>query len=294
MVSRAARYASAVRRDLRTVTAAELPSLRDLFARANDAPYDLVAVAEEKCFGAGVSGAPVVRAIERGGRIAAAAVISGKWLRVLAVDRDERGRGLGTALLADAEAHGASVIAAEPGNYFLPGAPETLRPFFERRGYTETAATWNLHTPLPAPSAQHRAPSAQHPAPVSRANHAEAPKLLQFINDHFGSIWRFEAAKAFERDVPPLFIAWDGGEPVGFAAHEVNNRGLGWFGPTGVAKAQRGRGLGCRLLLASLADLHAIGYARAVIPWTDALPFYERCCGAKPASRLIAFTKLQP
>ena len=33
----------------------------------------------------------------------------------------------------------------------------------------------------------------------------------------------------------------------------------------------RGRGIGCQLLLASLADLRRLGYERAVIPWTDAL-----------------------
>ena len=46
---------------IRPASSADLPRLRELFARANDAPYDLVRVAEEKCFGAGVSGSPDVR-----------------------------------------------------------------------------------------------------------------------------------------------------------------------------------------------------------------------------------------
>lgn len=266
---------------IRTATADEIGALRELFARANDAPYDLAAVAEEKCFGTGIAGAPVVKVFEHNGRIEGAAVTCGKWLRILAVDREHRRRGIGTALLHDSAA---TVIAAEPGNYFTPGVDESLRGFFEKRGYVEAAATWNLDV----------ATSNQQPTTVTRAKHADADRILTFIEQHFGRIWRFEAAKAFEREQPPLFVVEDAGELAGFAAHDVNNRGLGWFGPTGVAKALRGRGLGCQLLLASLADLHSMGYPRAVIPWTDALAFYDRCSGAKPAYRFIAFTKPEP
>jgi predicted N-acetyltransferase YhbS len=59
-------------------------------------------------------------------------------------------------------------------------------------------------------------------------------------------------------------------------------------------KSMRGKGVGCKLLLASLADLRRLGYARAVIPWTDALDFYRKCCGAIPAHRFVAFSKAQP
>src|SRR5919205_1136603 len=43
-----------------TASRADLSRLQTLFADANDTPYDLVRVAEEKCFGAGVAGKPVV------------------------------------------------------------------------------------------------------------------------------------------------------------------------------------------------------------------------------------------
>ena len=46
---------------LRRATPADLPALRELFTNANDAPYDLAAVTEEKCFGPGIEGAPEVR-----------------------------------------------------------------------------------------------------------------------------------------------------------------------------------------------------------------------------------------
>jgi GNAT superfamily N-acetyltransferase len=208
------------------------------------------------------------------------AVSCGKWLRILAVDPEARRQGIGTALLGDE-----SVIFAEPGNYFTPGVlmeDEGTRAFFRHRGFTETQSTWNLEVALDG--------TLPHP-PATRATHADADRVLSFVEREFGRIWRFEAAKAFEREVPPAFIAEEGGEITGFAVHDVNNRGLGFFGPTGVARSMRGRGVGCRLLLASLADLRRMGYARAVIPWTDALEFYRKCCGARPAHQFVTMVR---
>jgi GNAT superfamily N-acetyltransferase len=266
---------------IRTATPTDVPALRALFTRANDSPYDLAAVAEEKCFGDGMAGAPITRLFERDGQILGAAVTCGKWLRMLAVDPMARRQGIGSALLGDE-----SVIFAEPGNYLMPGVPvddEGTRAFFQARGFVETQSTWNLEVDLDGISGD-----------ATRPMHDDADRVLAFVEREFGRIWRFEAAKAFERESPTAFVAIEDGAIAGFAVHDVNNRGLGFFGPTGVAKSMRGRGIGCRLLLASLHDLHALGYARAVIPWTDALDFYRKCCGATPAHRFVAFARPRP
>jgi GNAT superfamily N-acetyltransferase len=267
-------------------TTDDLSALRALFARANDAPYDLARVAEEKCFGEGVAGAPVVRVF---GSFEGAVVTCGRYVRVLIVDREQRGRGIGTALLKDAEARGATIIGAEAGNYFTPGAPEALTAFFEKRGYVQTAETWNLHVDVGRASAR-----LDGLKPVLRAEHADRDRVLDFIEEHFGRIWRFEVAKAFDDELPRMFVTEDHGELTGFAAHDINNHGLGFFGPTGVRKGMRGRGLGCALLLASLADLRRLGYTRAIIPWTDAFDFYRKCCGAVPAHRFVTMTRSSP
>lgn len=251
--------------EIRTATPADLAALRELFARANDAPYDLATVAEEKCFGDGIAGAPVARVCERDGQFLGAVVTCGKWLRILAVDRDHRNRGIGTTLLEDAKA---TVIAAEPGNYFTPGVLEPA--FFIKRGYREKAKTWNLEVELDG-----------FDDIAQRAE--DRDRVLNFIEREFGRIWRFEAAKA-----PTIFIEEHEGEIAGFAAHDANNHGLGFFGPTGVKTSLRGRGIGGRLVRASLADLRRLGYRKAVIPWTDALDFYAKCCGAKPAHQFVA------
>ncbi|HUR82838.1 MAG TPA: GNAT family N-acetyltransferase, partial [Thermoanaerobaculia bacterium] len=275
---------------IRTACIHDLPKLRELFVNANDAPYSLAAVAEEKCFGHGVSGEPVVRVW---GDFEGAAVTCGRHLRLLAVARASRRRGIGTALLKDAEERGANVIAAEAGNYFTPGVFDGdvgSVAFFRRHGYLETRFTHNLIANVGRASA--RPPQADGLKPIlRRATAGEAEQVLDFIEKEFGRIWRFEAAKAFEEDPPRVFLTEEGGAITGFAVHDVNNRGLGFFGPTGVRKDQRGRGLGCDLLRASLADLRGMGYERAVIPWTDALEFYRKCSGALPAHRFVAFAR---
>lgn len=261
---------------IRTVQRSELERLRELFARANDAPYDLAAVADEKCFGRGLSGEPVVRVY---GDFLGVAVTCGRFLRILAVDRAERGHGIGTALLTDS---GASVIGAEPGNYFTPGVADGA--FFLRHGYRATASTTNLEVDLE--------PFDSIPDAVRRATQSERERVLAFVEREFGPMWRFETSHAFLHPAPTFFyVLDDAGAVAGFAAHDANNRGLGFFGPTGVAKHLRGRGLGRMLLLASLADLRRMGHRRAIIPWTDALEFYRKSCGAKPANEFTTLVK---
>ncbi|HWW61889.1 MAG TPA: GNAT family N-acetyltransferase [Thermoanaerobaculia bacterium] len=255
---------------MRTATRDDLPMLRELLRRANDTPYDLAAVAEEKCFGAGVAGEPVVRVVDDAG----VAVTCGRTLRILAVDPAHRRRGIGSQLLRDASP---SVIAAEAGNYFTPGVfaddVGTLR-FFESHGYVEQASTYNLHAEISSIVA---------PQGPRLMTDADRERVLDFIGREFGKIWRFEASRG------TIFFLEDDGEIAGFAAHEANNAGLGWFGPTGVAGSKRNRGFGRQLLLASLADLRARGYDRAIIAWTDALEFYRKTCNAIPAHRFVTY-----
>ena len=263
---------------IRTATRADLPRIIALFVRSNDAPYDLGVVAAEKCFGAGVSGDPIVSVF---GDFAGVAVTCGKSLRILAVDRNQRRQGIGSALLGDAESRGARIVAAEAGNYFTPGvvtSDTATIEFFTKRGYRETANTYNLiANELPT----------EIPQDAIRVTPQTRDRLLTFIEKEFGRIWRFEASNAGDN----LFYVEVDGKIAGFAAHDANNRGLGFFGPTGVARAHRGRGLGAALLRASLADLRRLGYERAIIPWTDALDFYRKACGATVAARFVTLAR---
>ncbi|MEO6258745.1 MAG: GNAT family N-acetyltransferase [Thermoanaerobaculia bacterium] len=263
---------------IRNVTSADLPRLIALLAEANDTPYDLVRVAEEKCFGAGVQGVTDVRVF---GDFSGVSVRCGDALRILAVAPAQRRPGVGAALLQDAQTRGATLIGAEAGNYFTPGVldtDETTVRFLLAHGFSESESTLNLEVePLPAEPSHG----------VKRATLDDRERVLHFIEHDFGAIWRFEADHAFQSDQPKIFYAEEQGEVVGFAAHDANNRGLGWFGPTGVRETLRGRGIGSRLLQASLGDLRRMGHTRVVIPWTDAVEFYQRACNAQVTHRFL-------
>ncbi len=262
----------------------ELDRISELLGHANDAPYDLRRVAGEKCFTPGYAGETVVRLFDEKGDLRGISVTCGRALRVLAVDKAHRGRGIGGELLREAESR-AHVVFAEAGNYFTPGVAEqdvNTREFFRKRGYIETRWTSNLETTELPDSI---------PDNISRVTHSGRERVLDFIEREFGAIWRFECSRAFDRNSPPMFIAESSGELAGFAAYEVNNVGLGFFGPTGVAKNLRGNGFGRALLQASLAEMRRLGYRRAVIPWTDALDFYRKSCGAEVTQRFVTLTK---
>jgi GNAT superfamily N-acetyltransferase len=255
---------------IRDLSSRDLPRIRELLSRANDIPYDLERVSDEKCFGEGYEGQPQTRVF---GDFEGIAVTCGKYLRILAVDRERRRRGVGSALLQDAESLGARIVAAEPGNYFTPGVLESMVPFFTKRGFHETARTHNLFVD-------------ELPSGVPNGFVHERDRVLDFIEQHFGPIWRFEASRG-----ATIFSIEHEGRIAGFSTHEANNRGLGSFGPIGVAEKLRGHGFGRQLLLASLGDLKRLGYHRAVIPWTDAIEYYRKICGAKIAHRFVVVRK---
>lgn len=259
----------------RVPTRNDLPAIVALLERANETPYDIARVAEEKVFGRGVRGEPVVHVYEEDDRLIGISVTCGRVLRLIAVDPEHRRRGIGSQLL------NGEVPFAEPGNYFTPGVIESdtaTRAFFAKHGFIGARWTSNLETTqLPQTI----------PAGVQRVTDATRNRLLAFVEQHFGRAWRFECENAGSR----LFFVEHDGEIAGFSAHDANNRGLGFFGPAGVAESMRGRGFGTLLLNASLADLGTMGYSRAVIPWTEATRFYERACGAHVSARFALLTR---
>lgn len=260
---------------IRRANVKDLPQLRQLLARSNDAPYDIATVAEEKCFGRGFEGEAVATVY---GDFEGMAVTCGKHLRLIAVDRQRRRRGFGRALLHDAESRGAQVIAAEPGNYFTPGvvaSDQASLAFFQSLGYGETARTQNLEAKLSGAQA------------ILPALSDRREDVLDFIERYFGPMWRFEASLG-----ATIFYVEHEGQIAGFSTHDANNRGLGFFGPTGVAPQWRGRGYGRQLLLASLADLSRRGYRKAVIPWTEAIDFYRKACGAAIAHHFVILRRI--
>ncbi len=115
---------------------------------------------------------------------------------------------------------------------------------------------------------------------IRRALAPELELVTDWVRSRFGAGWAGETAVSFSRQPPGCFLATKDGKLVGFACHESIARGF--FGPTGVDESVRGHGIGHGLLLASLLDLKAMGYAYAIIGDVGPAAFYEKAVGAMP------------
>lgn len=105
-------------------------------------------------------------------------------------------------------------------------------------------------------------------------------RVLQFVEKNFGKGWASECDASFSNKPVSCFIAVKTKlEIIGFACYEATNKCF--FGPTGILKEYRGKGIGKELLLRSLNGLREIGYAYAIIGGpSEAIDFYKNVCGA--------------
>lgn len=110
--------------------------------------------------------------------------------------------------------------------------------------------------------------------PIGPENYA----VIDWITENFARIWGGEAENAFFRSPRSIFIATRGTELLGFACYDATAKGF--FGPTGVDKNERGKGIGAALLLACLHAMKDEGYGYAIIGGVGPVKFYEKVCGA--------------
>ncbi len=288
-------------------------------------PYDrLDVVAEEKLFGLSlvellrdaeesvrnvlieqsVIRAPIAAGIFEGGSLAAVSATSGRFVTLLAVRPESRGRGLATRLLAASrESAGKRRICGQPGNYLSPGIDvryADASAFLEKRGFQALAEVENIRAPLDGNAlisaercAELDAAAEAQGYTVRRASDGDRDQLLAFIARSFAPVWAYEAALALTGPRQALHAAWFRGVPVAFAAADGNNRGLGWFGPAGTDPSHRGRGLGEALLIHCLQDVRGLPEG-GVIAWIGPKAFYARSCGAVDDRRFRAWEQGSP
>lgn len=104
--------------------------------------------------------------------------------------------------------------------------------------------------------------------------------VQNWVRTHFSEYWVSEVTVAMSHLPPGCLVAIVDGELVGFACYDATARGF--FGPTGVAESQRGKGIGAALLYHTLAAMKAQGYAYAVIGGAGPVEFYANAVGAIP------------
>lgn len=298
---------------------AAMAEAAELLARA--CAFDAAAtVADEKLFGpapvlateagrvvdTGVTYTPKAFAVRDGALIGVAA-IAGDRIRMLAVAPDARGHGVGTALLAACEAAARADGRArvrtldQPGNYLAPGVDArdgATLDWLARRGFaplgeprTNVLVRVRDNPRVSAARADDAAARARAKGYVVRRAHANEPALLAAVAREFGGAWPFELARALAHaPAPAVHVATRADEYCGFAAHDGNNQGLGWFGPTGTWPAHRGAGLGEALLLACLVDV-AADHERCEVAWIGPRPFYDRVAGVDEDRAFLCLAK---
>jgi mycothiol synthase len=292
---------------------------------ADACPFDRATdVAEEKLFGpapalpaapAAAPTAPTATWIPRafgawdGETLVGVAAVCARWLRVLAVVPTARGRQVGAGLLAACEAAARASgqprlsVLDQPGNYLAPGVDVRNAgaiAWLERRGYVRgSESRTNLlldvrGNPRVSPErlAQSIAAARRAGYEVRRARQGERQALHAAITREFGGAWPFEVERALDHEPAGVHVAVSLGDGslCAFAAHDGNNRGLGWFGPTGTWPAHRGKGLGEALLLACLVDVSA-DHAQCEIAWIGPRPFYDKVAGIAGERSFVTLAK---
>lgn len=113
---------------------------------------------------------------------------------------------------------------------------------------------------------------------IRRAFTAERWLVRAWVTKQFGAGWASESETAFGRLPVSCFVAVREKDILEFACYDSTARGM--FGPMGVAQSERNHGIGSLLLLATLHDMTAQGYAYAVIGRPDSAEFYRKHAGA--------------
>jgi predicted N-acetyltransferase YhbS len=113
---------------------------------------------------------------------------------------------------------------------------------------------------------------------IRRAHPFEITTIGEFITTHFSTGWSDEVIPCYSRQPISLYIAIRAGKVIGFGAYEATRRNF--FGPTGVAEAERGKGIGKALLLLCLYGLRDMGYAYSIIGGAGPTEFYAKTTGA--------------
>ncbi|MFF4985883.1 GNAT family N-acetyltransferase [Streptosporangium saharense] len=203
---------------------------------------------------------------------------------LLAVTPEARGRGRGRALVEAAEewmrGRGATEarFAGNPPCYAWPGVDVRYTPaacLAERLGYEWYGTAWNMTADLTGDLSVEidLARLDRVGVAVQKATRRDIGAVAAFVETHWGGDWAWETEQA-----SGCHYASRDGEIIGFAAWGTRPA---WFGPTGVAEAARGLGVGQVLLRRCLAEQRDSGLTEAQISWVGPLRFYSRAVGAR-------------
>ena len=102
--------------------------------------------------------------------------------------------------------------------------------------------------------------------------------VVKWVAGHFSTGWASEMDIAFSNTPRSCFTAVKAAKFIGFACYDAT--ALGYFGPIGVEKSERGQGIGQALLKACLLDMKLKGYGYAIVGDVNDPGYYQKTAGA--------------
>lgn len=118
---------------------------------------------------------------------------------------------------------------------------------------------------------------------VHKAFVSDLDTILTFVDNELPERqgWKKEIQYSIMQSPVKLVIATINNEMVGFACYDSSAKGF--FGPIGVKKNMRGKGIGSALLIKTLEYMKNDGYAYGIIGWVneEVEEFYRKTIGAK-------------
>ncbi len=113
---------------------------------------------------------------------------------------------------------------------------------------------------------------------IRRAIGPEKHVVAKWVGERFRPSWVSECEVAFARNPVTCIVAVQGDQLLGFACYDATTKGF--FGPTGVDEAERGRGIGKMLFMYTLKLMRLDGYGYAIIGGAGPQDFYAKASGA--------------
>jgi len=224
------------------------------------------------------------------------------FIKFILVEAEQKRCGLGEKLYNKAESilkeKGVSCIriGEAPVNYFQPGidsrdeeSMEFLKAMgFQRFGQSAIMQCDLISLDVSTESEENRL--AQESIEITRAGYEDMQDVFEFVDSHFPR-WRTEVTLTYNSLPVSLHLARMHGAIMGFAAHNTNNFGNGWFGPVAVLAEFQKKGIGSVLLKRCLQDMKDWGLEQALIPWAEPQAFFEHSVQARVARKFIRFEK---
>lgn len=213
------------------------------------------------------------------------------FIKGMIVDPSFQRQSIGSILLSEVLSRAKSLFPwkafvrfgdSAPG-FWTPGVDfrhTSMQFFLKKHGFKINGLRQNLIYPLSLFSGTPK--KNKNGYTFERVQEKDFDALYQFVEAQFRlGVWPEETTLSYLNTPPTSFVAKDEkGTIVGWASHSIDFPGT--FGPTGVLKTLRGKGVGGELLKWCMWDLKEQKIPECIIRWVvgDTVKFYSKTLGA--------------